>query len=287
MRFPAVRFELIALMIASLAVSGCEEDSDRPGISPEGAILSDDVHLVSYEALYELDLKTIRQASNVSSYRGLYSFSTVDACDGWTTAQKIIAEISTNEGESMLREYSSTSYESNDGNLFRFSSVDKADGAVVEEIRGDAVRTEATASGQVTFSKPSAIAMELPAGTLFPIAHTREAIRSARMGRMVYEAKLFDGSDEFVPFETSLVFGSPKISGPPEEEAGIGAELASKRFWPSQMGYYAQDQMEGIPEFEVTWDFFENGVATNLVLDYGDIVLQGSLTQLRMLEGGC
>ena len=37
-------------------------------------------------------------------------------------------------------------------------------------------------------------------------------------------------------------------------------------------------------EYQVSFDMYENGVATGLVLDYGEFALSGKLADLKMLE---
>ena len=50
------------------------------------------------------------------------------------------------------------------------------------------------------------------------------------------------------------------------------------------ISYYAAEGSSETPEYQVTFDMYENGVATGLMLDYGDFVLSGKLTELTMLD---
>ena len=50
------------------------------------------------------------------------------------------------------------------------------------------------------------------------------------------------------------------------------------------VSYYAIDGRTDTPEYEVSFDMYDNGVATGLVLDYGDFALSGTLTDLKMLN---
>ena len=47
------------------------------------------------------------------------------------------------------------------------------------------------------------------------------------------------------------------------------------------VSYYALDGNSEIPEYQVSFDMYENGVATGLVLDYGEFALSGRLADLK------
>ena len=50
------------------------------------------------------------------------------------------------------------------------------------------------------------------------------------------------------------------------------------------VSYYTLDGNAETPEYQVSFDMYENGVATGLVLDYGEFALAGKLADLKMLE---
>ena len=50
------------------------------------------------------------------------------------------------------------------------------------------------------------------------------------------------------------------------------------------VSYYALDGSAETPEYQVSFDMYENGVATGLVLDYGDFALSGTLADLKLLD---
>ena len=50
------------------------------------------------------------------------------------------------------------------------------------------------------------------------------------------------------------------------------------------ISYYNVEGTAETPEYQVTFDMYENGVATGLVLDYGEFALSGTLSDLKMLN---
>lgn len=49
------------------------------------------------------------------------------------------------------------------------------------------------------------------------------------------------------------------------------------------ISYFPDGKAEETPDYQVTFDMYENGVATGLVLDYGAFSLSGTLSSLEML----
>ena len=65
------------------------------------------------------------------------------------------------------------------------------------------------------------------------------------------------------------------------------ALLAGQRSWPSDLAFFPirqkPDHAPGTPEFEVGFRLFQNGIFTELTLDYGDFSLAGTLSRLEPL----
>ena len=50
------------------------------------------------------------------------------------------------------------------------------------------------------------------------------------------------------------------------------------------VSYFSPDKDESTPDYQVSFDLYENGVATGLVLDYGEFALSGKLADLTLFE---
>ena len=50
------------------------------------------------------------------------------------------------------------------------------------------------------------------------------------------------------------------------------------------VSYFPLEGGGEVPEYQVSFDMYENGVATGLVLDYGDFALSGTLADLKLLD---
>jgi hypothetical protein len=63
------------------------------------------------------------------------------------------------------------------------------------------------------------------------------------------------------------------------------APLRELRSWPVTVSYFQSgEQGEDLPSYQITFTLYENGVATGLLLDYGEFVLEGNLSELEMLK---
>ena len=60
--------------------------------------------------------------------------------------------------------------------------------------------------------------------------------------------------------------------------------------WPVSIAYFndggseKEENGEEVPDYQMSFTLFENGVARNLTMNYGDYVLAGKLEQLDALE---
>ena len=84
-------------------------------------------------------------------------------------------------------------------------------------------------------------------------------------------------------------FSGAKKSAAPETDKGDGAALAKLALWPVTISYYANGapgdgQSEDTPAYQVSFDMYENGVAQNLLLDYGDFALEGRMINYEAVK---
>lgn len=243
--------------------------------------------LASHRAVYSLTLAHAESKSPVSSARGQLVIEWLDTCEGYTTNQRLYTEFGDNEGGSMVSDLWVSSWESTDGNQFRFNLTSQVNGAVDERARGSATRESPTGAGEVKFDAPRAERLALPKGTIFPTEHTQLLIAAAHRGSRTLERTLFDGSASS-GLSTVSAFIGPQISAPARPapaSARIDKALLAGPTWPVRLAFYREQSAEGLPDYEFAFHLHENGVASDLVLDYGDFAVKGTLDTLEGLAG--
>ena len=128
----------------------------------------------------------------------------------------------------------------------------------------------------------------LGAGTLFPSQHTAAMIRAGLAGKSILTARVFDGSGPDTAYEAVGAIGKeePLDAG---SSTGVGASLLKGiRSWPMRLAYFPVDASDGLPEYEIGFRMYANGVSTDLELDYGDFTVAGLLSQIEALpDPGC
>jgi len=270
-------------LCGALFALGLEACEDAPTVGAGAEKF--DVELVSFEALYEMSLSSSRPSANIAGYDGLMSFSWSDTCDGWASSVRTVAQVSTKDGGDFISVFSSTSWEAADQTRFRFNSTTKIDGEITRQVAADATRPGLFSEGTVAFEEPEKRTVPLPAGVLFPGRHTLVAIDSAKRHERLLTAPIFDGSTEHIPYETITVIGAAR-QGPPAGDEALQS-LAGLTRWPMQIGYHVPESEEGLPDYEMKMDVYENGVPADLIMDYGDHALSGKLVKLIVEPAGC
>ncbi len=243
------------------------------------------IEQLPHRAVYDLALKTSGSDSGITGVRGRMVLEWADACEGYTTTQQIRMRIEQAQGRLIDSDFSGASWESKDGNQFRFKIRNVIDGDVVEEFGGLAKRDGARQKGVVRMRIPVASTIPLPAGTVFPSEHANILTREARNGAKRIEVRVFDGTGEEGLFD-AIAFVTGHVAGG-DTSTGL-VELDDQEAWRMRMAYFRVGDTSGLPDYEVGFRLFANGVADQLVLDYGDFVVDSRIAHFEALPAsGC
>jgi hypothetical protein len=116
--------------------------------------------------------------------------------------------------------------------------------------------------------------------------HTALAVETARARGRLLSAPLFDGtSDEGAQDTTTIV--TSWVVAPGEARFPLLANQASGRM---RIAFFERGAATGgasAPEYEVGLRYFENGVADELTMDFGEFTVTGRLLELTAIPGGC
>lgn len=238
-----------------------------------------------HRAVYDLALKRADSDSGIAGVDGRMVLEWADACEGYTTTQQIRMRIQRAEGRLVDSDFSVASWESKDGNRFRFKIRNVIDGDLVEEFGGLAERNEARRQGVAKMTKPREFDLPLPIGTVFPSEHAAILAREAQNGATRIEVRVFDGTGEEGIFD-AIAFVTGHVEAG-DAQTGL-PELDKQNAWRMHMAYFRVGDLTGLPEYEVGFRLFANGVADQLVLDYGDFVVGSKIAHFEALPvSGC
>lgn len=240
--------------------------------------------MAPHRAAYRLNLDRTRQGGEVVQAEGAMIFEVMDACDGWTTRQRLQLTVVDRAGSIVETASDYSTWESKDGKRLRFTLTQTAQGAVTQRISGEA-ELKGGEGGAVRYEAPAAQEMKLPSGTLLPMAHTIRALELARAGQRMLVAPLFDGTNEDGAQDTTTI-----LSGwtAPQSEARfpLMANQGSARM---RIAFFGKDANAGAmaPEYEVGLRYYANGVADEMNMDFGDFAVNAALQSLDTVPSGC
>lgn len=275
------RLALWALAIATAGATAAVAQESAP-VTPEPLPVT---ALVPHRAIYDLELKEASERSGIEAMFGrmVYEFSGA-ACKGYTTRFRFATKIDTGE-DIRVADQQLTSLERDGDGRFEFENKSFTDEKADKDIKGKATKT---AQGlAVELEGAGARKLDLPE-SLFPTEHVRKVIAAALAGIPLFEARLFDGSEDG---DKSLIVTS--IIGKPSvvsqgDEAGRDAKAAEafsgKQWWPVTASYFTEDAGgDSEPTYRLSYKLYDNGVSRDLVMDYGDFSLAGTLKTLEIL----
>lgn len=248
------------------------------------------VQLAPHRAVYTITLDRTAAGSGVSELSGRMVYELKGSvCKGYVQTIRFVTQTESPKGKQTLMDLRSFYREDGDARRFRFETRQFQDERLAETVAGDAQRGDDKGAVRVTVKKPRHLRKTFGRDVLFPIQHTIEILEAARAGKKVYAADLYDGSEKGAKlYETTAVFGDRKPPGynsslPPAEN---GKLLDGQSAWPVSLSYFDKTTSAGdsIPEYELAFLFFENGVSRKLFIDYGSFAIKGRLTRLEMLK---
>ena len=237
--------------------------------------------LAAHRAVYALKMGSAR-SGDVEAATGSMAYEVLDACDGWAVRQRLQMTITNHEGQDvqMLSDY--TTWESKDGLKLRFRMRQTTETAVTSEVAGDAALDATGGPGHVHYTVPEDNTKELPAGTLFPMAHTSAIIAAAEQGKHSLAVPLFDGTGPNGAQDSFIAIA--KWGAPFETKWPDLAKLASGRV---HLSFFDRAPGTQMPDYEVGMRYWSNGVADELAMDFGDFVMNGTLQEFAVQHGGC
>jgi hypothetical protein len=237
------------------------------------------VSLAGHRAVYELAM--LRSDPSLSiDVRGRLALEFKDVCDGFTLTQRLQTETTGPDGGAHESDYSITTWESKDGLRLRFNIRHVEEGEPPEEFTGTARIASPGDKGVATFKKPPDLKVDLPAGMVFPSEHLAILIRAARGGDRFVAVKVFDGSGEDGMYEVGNSIGRLLDTGTLKDRKL--EPLAGLKAWPVRLAYFQLGKSAERPQYETGFRLFENGISDELVLDYGDYALKGTMTALDL-----
>ena len=239
--------------------------------------------LVPHKALYDIRLSARRSSARVANITGKMFYEWVPACDAWTSRHRFDMTYEYLEAPAVRVTSDFATHESFDGKDFNFTLQRRRGGDLFEEIRGSA------GADKAVYAMPDGLTFDLPKGTLFPTAHTLAVLDKIKSGAKFYKATLFDGSDAEGPVDINSFIAGPDAYTPPPDGSSpaIDENLLKARGWKLRLAFFPLQTSDAASDYEMSVVFHENGVMSNMDIDYGDFSITQTLRALEPLEESC
>jgi len=237
--------------------------------------------LLAHRALYTLTLASAK-GGDVAAAHGTMGYEVTDACDGWAVRQRLRMTITNADGQDIEMASDYATWEAKDGLKLRFHVRQTTDTAVTSQTDGEASLQRVGGGGEAHYTTPRDNTVALPAGTLFPMMHTVAIIAGAREKKRVLSLPLFDGTDENGVEDSSIVILDWKPPSP-----GKWPGLASLPSTRVRLAFFEHQANAVTPSYEVGMRYWENGVADDMQMDFGDFVMSAKMNEFAPQPRHC
>ncbi len=247
--------------------------------------LNSPVNLMPHRAVYEMSLANKKSSSSISGLRGRLVFELGGSnCEGYTINMRFVTQVTDNQGIQKISDLRTSSWESPKGDRFRFNSSEYSNSKLSQITSGDAKRNKDQTQIQIRVRRPKAHKMNVSSKVLFPTQHSIQLIKAAQKGLQVMQADIYDGSEAGKKvYSTTAIIGKPQSSKNTKDITN-GEILKKINSWPVSISYYAKKPNAIIPDYQIAFQLFENGVSQKLFMNYGEFSIKGVLKQIEFLK---
>ncbi|MGH7048061.1 MAG: cell envelope integrity EipB family protein [Stellaceae bacterium] len=242
--------------------------------------LAHGAEIAPHRALYMMTLGSARSDSGVVDANGTMDYEWGETCDGWTIEQRYRLQMRYAENRDVDITSSFVTWESKDGLHYQFNQRQTRNGALDQQIRGSAELDGPGKGGVARFTLPHEHTLKLAPGVLFPSAHTILLIDEASAGKTFLSRQVFDGAADENAVEVSAVI-SRKVHADPA--AARLSPLLEQPGWNVRLAFFPVDPAAEEPDYELGMRLLDNGVSTDMVIDYGDYSIRAKLVAIEAL----
>ncbi len=268
--------------ILALFVAGGTTESRAEDLVKEG----DTIALVPHKALYDIKLISKDSSAQVLNISGQMYYELQKSCGEWITDHRFKLQYEYADSPPVQMSSDFLTAESFDDRSFSFISRRKKDGEVYEIFQGKA---DVSAQGKtvVDYAEPEGLSFDF-SGVYFPTKHTKLLLEKARQGQSFFSAKVFDGSDGEGPAEINAFIGK-RVNPVAEiaeikDNADIDMTLVNTPAWKVRMAFFPLKEPGTAAEYEMALYFHENGIVSDMTVDYEDFSVSQKLVALEKIE---
>ncbi len=245
-------------------------------------------NLAPHRAYYVLEAARLDNKGGISSIAGKLAYEiTGNDCEGYAVNYRIANRYIQGEGSPQTMDIQLTSFESGDGLELNMKQKQFVNANLETESRVKAKKPADGSKGEGELQGKETKTFEIDPDAMFPTAFQKKLMQDAEKGETRSTALVYEGSDDEKASRAISFIGVKKPGSSMAEgaDAPTLAALNKLPYWPVTVSYYAVDAKgDEQPTYSASFNMLENGVSTDLVLDYGSYALKGRLERIEMLK---
>lgn len=244
-----------------------------------------------HRAVYDLKLKDSLSSANIADASGRMVFEvTGSKCEGYLVNMRFILTVVDSKGATNVTDVRSSSWEDGAAQRFRFNTTQYFNQKLSKTTAGNATRNDPGVGISVKIDRPKPEKASFEEKTYFPTEHTRLMIKAALSGKKMVAAPIYDGSENGnTLYDTTAFIGKALKSDQFITTSKIKniEKLKDMISWPVAIAFYDKKKsvkQDLLPDYEIAFRLYENGVSRSLIVDYGDFALDGTLKEIKFYE---
>lgn len=245
--------------------------------------------LAAHRAYYTLEAKRVDKESGLSSVSGRLAYEIKGSeCEGYAVNYRIANRYSRSDGsEAQESDLRLTSFETGDGLSLDVQESQYMNAEAKAKTRIKASRAALGSEADAELTGDESKSFKVDGAALFPTVFQKRLVDLALAGTTRDVSVVYEGTDG-EKSQRVITFIGAKKSGMMLDDSIDKAsrdEFAKLSYWPVTMSYYAIDAAgDAQPDYQASFSMFENGVSTDMVLDYGSYALAGKLNKLEVFK---
>ena len=268
------------IQIACLFLTVCAIYS---GITIAFAVETNRDSLQPHKALYKISLVEAKSGAQIVNVSGDMYYEMTMTCDAWLTDHRFNLRYEYADAPSIQVKSNFATYESFDGKDFNFTSTRRRNGVIYEEIQGYAVL--GPDGGQAVYKNPEGVTFQLPKNTRFPMRHTLDLLAEAKKRKRFFNSTVFDGSDDEGPVEINAFIGETvNVIAGMEAAPKIDMTLLNTPAREMRLAFFPLNEVNAQADYEMEMHFHDNGVVSNMVVEYQTFSIEQDLIALEKLS---
>jgi hypothetical protein len=247
--------------------------------------------LPSYEASYQMRLTHASETGGPRAMAGTYDYRVEQTCDGWETKSHMLVDLAFRDDSNFTNERFFSSWEAANGSTYRFTVQTVKNGLTVEGFKGTASVTRKGGEAQYeSLLQPGRkVTLQLPLGTMLPMAHSRALLEHAAQGDQLFRSVVMNGSYSTGPRVLSIAIGrrhddDEDIAPETHLPVGLDAKLIETPSWQMSSALFNLGEKRDTPNTEMFAQLHDTGITQYFEPTFHDFALSATLAKLKRLD---